>query len=497
MSVVRVFAENRSWATCFFLGLTISTGHAPIAFWPVSLIGLTLFFGLYRLQWPQKSSIKGAFKRGWWLGFGYFLGTLNWLVEPFLVDIAAHGWMAPFAVVVMSGSLALFWGSGMALGAVLGGRLGCAIGLGLFEVARGYLFTGFPWGLLSYIWVDTPIAQLASYFGAYGLTVVTFGFCALFAQSFYARRKIIGLGSLLLVFLAVWIFHNTGGPNHSAPENATVIRLVQPNAPQDKKFDPKFAMDYFQRMLEFSQQTPQPDLIVWPETSLPIAFNFAADLILQIKEASQGVPVLVGALRAKDDKIYNSLILIDPQKDAEVIYDKYHLVPFGEYLPFEDFLAKIGLGFSSDLFGTGFQHGTGPKVVNLPNVGKIFPLICYEAVFPQDVSAMPERADMILQVTNDAWFGKFSGPYQHLAQAQMRSIEQGLPLVRVANTGVSGLIDPNGRVVKKLELDEAGYIDVALPKGYVSTFYSRFGHWSVFFLFICLGISNFIPRIRH
>ncbi|MGB1425829.1 MAG: apolipoprotein N-acyltransferase, partial [Paracoccaceae bacterium] len=158
MSVVRVFAEDRSWATCFFLGLTISTGNAPIAFWPVSLIGLTLFFGLYRLQWPQKSSIKGAFKRGWWLGFGYFLGTLNWLVEPFLVDIAAHGWMAPFAVVVMSGSLALFWGSGMALGAVLGGRLGCAIGLGLFEVARGYLFTGFPWGLLSYIWVDTPIA---------------------------------------------------------------------------------------------------------------------------------------------------------------------------------------------------------------------------------------------------------------------------------------------------------------------------------------------------
>ena len=495
--MVRVFAENRSWAICFFLGLAVSTGQAPIAFWPASLIGLSLFFWLYRFHWPHKSSVQGAFKSGWWLGFGYFLGTLNWLVDPFLVDIAAHGWMAPFAVVLMSGSLALFWATGMSFGAVLGGRLGCTIGLGLCEVTRGYLFTGFPWGLLGYVWVDTPIAQLASYFGAYGLTVVTFGFCALVAHSFYLRRKIMGLGSLLLIFSAIWIFNNTGGPTHTAPENAAVIRLVQPNAPQDKKFDPEFAMDFFQRMLEFSQQAPKPDLIIWPETSLPIAYNFATDLIRQIKDATHGVPVLVGALRSQDDKIFNSLILIDPQKDAKVIYDKYHLVPFGEYLPFEDFLSKIGLGFSSDLFGTGFQHGSGPKIVNLPNVGKILPLICYEAVFPQDVSAMPERADVIVQVTNDAWFGKFSGPYQHLAQAQMRSIEQGLPLVRVANTGVSGLIDPNGRVVKKLELDEAGYIDVALPDGDLSTLYSRFGHWAIFVLFICLGIANFISRIRH
>ncbi|MBT4568448.1 MAG: apolipoprotein N-acyltransferase, partial [Marinovum sp.] len=233
------------------------------------------------------------------------------------------------------------------------------------------------------------------------------------------------------------------------------------------------------------------------ETSLPIAYNFAEDLILQIKEASKGVPVLVGALRAKDDKIFNSLILIDPKKDTKIIYDKYHLVPFGEYLPFENVLAKIGLGFSSELFGTGFQHGPGPRVVNLPNVGKILPLICYEAVFPQDVSAMPQRADVIVQVTNDAWLGQFSGPYQHLAQAQMRSIEQGLPMVRVANTGVSGLIDPNGRIVEKLQLGETGYIDVVLPVGEFSTLYSRYGNWTVVILFMALGIGNIILRNRH
>ena len=183
--------------------------------------------------------------------------------------------------------------------------------------------------------------------------------------------------------------------------------------------------------------------------------------------------------------------------DAKVIYDKYHLVPFGEYLPFENFLAKIGLGFSSELFGTGFQHGPGPRVVNLPNVGKILPLICYEAVFPQDVSAMPQRADVIVQVTNDAWFGQFSGPYQHLAQAQMRSIEQGIPMVRVANTGVSGLIDPNGRIVEKLQLGETGYIDVVLPVGEFSTLYSRYGNWTVVILFMALGIGNVILRNRH
>ena len=494
MSVFRVLARKYSWSVLVILGLIISTGHAPFSLWPVSLIGLSLFFWL---QQNHKISLKSRFKSGWWLGFGYFLGTLNWLVEPFLVDIATHGWMAPFAVLLMSGSLALFWGTGMSLGGLLGGRLGCALGLGLCEMVRGYLFTGFPWGLLGYIWVDTPLAQLASYFGAYGLTVVTFGFCALLAQSFYVRRKVMDLAALSLLFLVVWLFNNTSQHTHQAPENATVIRLVQPNAPQEKKRDPQFAMIYFQKMLEFSSQAPQPDLIVWPETSLPTAFNFAADLILQIKEAAQGVPVLVGALRTKEDKIFNSLILVEPQEDAKVVYDKFHLVPFGEYLPFENFLTKIGLGFSSDLFGTGFQNGSGPQVVNLPNVGKIFPLICYEAVFPQDVSAMPERADVIVQVTNDAWFGKFSGPYQHLAQAQMRSIEQGLPMVRVANTGISGLIDPTGRVVKKLELNKSGYIDVALPDGELSTLYSHYGNWTILLLFIVLSMGNFILRIRH
>ncbi len=492
--MVRVFAENYSWGVQFLLGLVISSGHAPFSLWPVSVIGVSVFFWIL----PRHNfSLKRSFKGGWWLGFGYFLGTLNWLVEPFLVDIATHGWMAPFALLFMSGSLALFWGAGMSLGGLLGGRLGYAIGLGLCELARGYLFTGFPWGLLGYIWVETPIAQIASYFGAYGLTVVTFVFCALLSQTFYVRPKIMGLGALLLLLLAVWTFHNTGDSNHSASETATVIRLVQPNAPQDKKFDPKFAMSYFQKMLEFSQQSPKPDLIIWPETSLPIAFNFAADLIRQIKDSTQGVPVLVGALRRQEDKIFNSLILIDGEAGAKVIYDKYHLVPFGEYLPFENFLAKIGLGFSSDLFGTGFQNGSGPQVVNLPNVGKIFPLICYEAVFPQDVSAMPERADVIIQVTNDAWFGKFSGPYQHLAQAQMRSIEQGLPMLRVANTGISGLIDPAGRVVEKLELNKSGYIDVALPDGEFSTLYSRYGNWTILLLFIVLSFVNLILRIRH
>lgn len=469
-------------------------GHAPLSAWPVSIVGLVLFFAFSR---KENRLIYVSFKNGWWLGFGYFLGTLNWIIEPFLVDVAAHGWMAPFAVILISSGLAIFWGAGNALGGLLGGKLGYVIGLGICELARGYLFTGFPWGLLAYIWVDTPIAQLASYFGAYGLSIVSFGFCALLVQLYFAKRKILYFGIVMLISISIWVLQSSSQQINVAAANATMVRLVQPNAPQEKKFDPKFAMIYFQRMLEFSKQSPQPDLIVWPETSLPIAYNYAEDLIGQIKVAAQGVPILVGALRLQENKLHNSLIFIDPDEGASVVYDKHHLVPFGEYLPFEDYLSKIGLGFSSELFGTGFQPGEGPKVLDLPNIGKILPLICYEAVFPQDVLAVQERADMIVQVTNDAWFGRFSGPHQHLAQAQMRSIEQGLPLLRVANTGISGLIDPAGHVVKKMDLAKAGYIDVAVPNAKPPTLYSRFGNWMVLFLLIGLIISHFIFRFRH
>ena len=486
--------KNSPWAINFLLGLLISMGHAPLSAWPVSIVGLVLFFAFSQ---KENKLIYVSFKNGWWLGFGYFLGTLNWIIEPFLVDVAAHGWMAPFAVIFMSSGLAIFWGAGSALGGVLGGKLGYVIGLGICELARGYLFTGFPWGLLAYIWVDTPIAQLASYFGAYGLSIVSFGFCALLAQLYFAKRKILYFGIVMLISISIWVLQSSSQQINVAAANATMVRLVQPNAPQEKKFDPKFAMIYFQRMLEFSKQSPQPDLIVWPETSLPIAYNYAEDLIGQIKVAAQGVPILVGALRLQENKLHNSLIFIDPDEGASVVYDKHHLVPFGEYLPFEDFLSKIGLGFSSELFGTGFQPGEGPKVLDLPNIGKILPLICYEAVFPQDVLAVQERADMIVQVTNDAWFGRFSGPHQHLAQAQMRSIEQGLPLLRVANTGISGLIDPAGRVVKKMDLGKAGYMDVTVPNAKLPTYYSRFGNWTVLFLLVGLSIGHFIFRIRH
>ena len=202
-------------------------------------------------------------------------------------------------------------------------------------------------------------------------------------------------------------------------------------------------------------------------------------------------------LKHKEDKIFNSLILVEPQEDAKVVYDKFHLVPFGEYLPFENFLTKIGLGFSSDLFGTGFQNGSGPQVVNLPNVGKIFPLICYEAVFPQDVSAMPERADVIVQVTNDAWFGVSSGPYQHLAAAQLRAVEEGLPLVRVANTGISAIIDGYGRIIHESKLNDRTHIDSYLPTKTLSkTVFSEFKDAGVFLLIIILVILSRLNVFR-
>lgn len=485
---------NNPWVIYFLLGLLISLGHAPTSAWPASIVGLAVFFAL---RAKVDKPLKLCFKDGWWLGFGYFLGTLNWIIEPFLIDIVAHGWMAPFAVVFMSAGLALFWGMGLAFGSILGGKLGFVIGLGIFEFARGFLFTGFPWGLLAYIWVDTPIAQLAGYIGAYGLTVLTFGISAVLAHIFFSAQKVIYFGVFALSASSLWIWNSVTLESSVPSANAKIVRVVQPNAPQDKKFDPRFAMDYFEQMVEFSRQKPKPDLIVWPETALPIAYNYAEDLIDQIEKAVQDVPVLLGALRIQGKKLYNSLIFIDPDDGATVVYDKHHLVPFGEYLPFEDFLFDLGLGFTSELFGTGFEAGDGTTILDIPNFGRVVPLICYEAVFPRHASSSNERPDIILQVTNDAWFGSYSGPHQHLAQAQMRSIEQGLPFVRVANTGISGLINPSGHLVKKMGLGQAGYIDVEVPNAKSPTLYSRFGNWTVLFLLIGMGICHLIFRFRH
>ncbi|HCQ58408.1 MAG TPA: apolipoprotein N-acyltransferase, partial [Sulfitobacter sp.] len=239
------------------------------------------------------------------------------------------------------------------------------------------------------------------------------------------------------------------------------------------------------------------DLIVWPETAVPVMLERAASTLEVISDAAGSVPVVVGLQRRDEMRLYNTLALVEAGGSVAAVYDKHHLVPFGEYMPYGDHLVQFGIHGMAAKNGQGFSSGPGAQVIEMGALGRALPLICYEGVFPQDLRAAPGRADFILLITNDAWFGKFSGPYQHLAQARLRSAEFGLPMVRVANTGVSAMIDATGRVTESLPLGEAGWRDAALPPPLPPTVYARLGDAPMLVIFlIFLGLSRLDHRRR-
>jgi apolipoprotein N-acyltransferase len=281
-----------------------------------------------------------------------------------------------------------------------------------------------------------------------------------------------------------------------------VIRLVQPNAEQHLKWDPERARFYFNRLLELSampsEAKTRPELVIWPETSVPYLLNRAGGALGDIAAASLGAVTVVGIQRTEDDRGWNSMAVIAPDGQVGEVYDKHHLVPFGEYIPFGDLAYSLfGVQAFAAQVGNGYSAGSGAAVLDLgPRFGLALPLICYEAVFPQDLRAAPGRARFILQITNDAWFGTLTGPFQHLAQARLRAIEQGLPLVRSANTGVSAVVDARGRIIAELPLGVAAFLDAALPVALPPTPYARFGEAPFLVLWFALAFGLVCWRMR-
>lgn len=245
---------------------------------------------------------------------------------------------------------------------------------------------------------------------------------------------------------------------------------------------------FFQRQLGYSAARAgiAPDVVIWPETSLPFFLGEdPARLQMVADAAGNKTEVIAGALRRTSRSGFNSLVHLDEKGGVLSVFDKHHLVPFGEYLPFEDFLSGFGLSGLADLIG-GFDEGKGPRVLTSLKLPPFAPLICYEAIFPSYARVQSIRPDWLVHITNDAWFGSFSGPYQHLAQAQMRAIEQGLPLARSANTGISAMIDPAGRIVAQIDLNEADFLDVALPAPLRQTVYAKLGDFPFFSVAVIL-----------
>ena len=468
------------------LGLLAAAGQAPLGAWWLTLPALA---GVIH-QVARAPQLGGAVWTALFAGAGYFGASLNWIIEPFLVDAAKDGWMAPFAVVLLAFGLALFWAGAAALAWRLPQRrMGFAICLTAAELSRGYVLTGFPWALIGHVWIDTPVVQLAALIGPSGLTLLTLLLAALLAG-----RRWVGIAVAFAVFAAGWGYGLwvLGQPRPAAP--GITLRLVQPNAAQAAKWDPAEARKFFDRLLAYTAVRPAPDLVIWPETALPYLLERHPELQDVIAQAGDGAPVVVGRQRTDDVQGWNSLTVIAPDGRIVANYDKHHLVPFGEYMPLGD-LAYDWLGISAlaAQMGNGYSAGPGPQVLDLGALGQVLPLICYEAVFPQDLRGTV-RADWILQITNDAWFGTLTGPFQHLAQARLRAVEQGLPLVRVANTGVTGVYDARGRQVAALPFGVAAYLDAELPGPLPMTPYARWGEAPVLLLLAGLAAALFARR---
>ena len=448
------------------------------------------------------ATAKPAFRRGFVVGFFFAALTLQWIVEPFLVDIAAHGLLAPPAIIAMASGFGLFWG------VAFWATHKCArfsrparfVLLAVFltgsEMLRSYLFTGFPWALTSYIWIDTPLYQAAALVGPHGVTFLTLLIATGIGMAVFGHRV---KGGVLVVTAMVIICVFAGfGATSDVPQapDRPIVRLIQPNASQSEKWDPQMMPVFYERQLMLTSEPSElePDLIIWPEVAVPFLLSDKSAPFWEIASSAGSATVIVGAQRLDGPRAYNSLGVLGPDGSVDAIYDKKHLVPFGEYIPGEFFLNQFGLRAFTAKYGYGYSAGTGPALIDLGDLGRALPLICYEGIFPHELRRAEERPDWMLMITNDAWFGTFSGPWQHLAQARARAIETGLPMVRVANTGISAVIDANGIVVASIDQGVSGRLDVALPMAKPATLYWLSGDIPVLLLLIVVVLGLLVPR---
>ncbi|WP_442754004.1 apolipoprotein N-acyltransferase [Methylocystis sp. JAN1] len=444
--------------------------------------------------------IRAAAAAGWWLGFGYFLASLWWLGAAMLVEADQFAWALPLAVIGLPAALALFPALGFALSRLLwsSGSLrifALAAGLGASEWLRGHVLTGFPWNDFGVALAQAgPLGQAASLIGLPGLdllAIVIFAAPATIVDRRPARPFLSNAAAWTAAFLLLTL-SAYGALRLATSETEYVdgvkLRLMQPNLPQDAKFKPENGQEILRRYLALSDRATGPGRtgvadvthLVWPESAFPYILSREPQALAAIARALQGKILITGAARIEADgggrrgRIFNSIEVLQGDRIL-AFYDKMHLVPFGEYLPFEGLLRPLGV---SHLVPGTWDQGQGPRTLAAPGLPQMSPLICYEAIFPGEAAPRDKRGkrpQLLLNVTNDGWFGKTVGPYQHFAQARLRAIEEGLPLIRVANTGISAIVDAYGRTIEALPLGEEGVIDGRLPKAAPETVFSRWG----------------------
>jgi apolipoprotein N-acyltransferase len=500
------FAERGRWtrlALAMLAGAVMTGGHAPVN------IPYGFFLAVPVLIWLVNGAptARAAAWIGWGAGFGYFVTGLHWIGHAFLVDADRFAWLLPLGVIAMPAGLSLFWAMAFWFAKrtwpphIISSSIWLCGVWTVAEYARGNVLTGFPWALPGYVWVETPVMQAASWAGPYGISFLSLLLTALPLVGLAAagRGPKLVTGLAVLACAALWIAGTARIPDATQYDaEAPVLRLVQPNAPQHLKWVPGHREKFYERALqataaESDTELGPPDAFIWPETAIYFLPAFNPDEVARISDVAGNKPVLLGALHSEDqggNEIWrNSFFSIGADRKLGERYDKFHLVPFGEYLPMASVLEALGL--RQFALQGGFTPGPGPRVLTVGNLPRFSVLICYEAIFPDEIIG-DERPDWLLQITNDAWFGSFAGPQQHLAQARIRSIEQGLPMVRSANTGISAIIDSYGLIVVSISLHNYNFVDAVLPRPIEPTLYSRMGDLPVVFLIV---IAAFFARL--
>ncbi len=489
-------------AIALVAGALSSLAMAPFNAWPVLFLTFPVMVWLIDgAGGGRLHGLSAAAMAGWWFGLGYFVPGLYWIGYAFLVDAPTFAWLMPFAVLGLPAYLALFPAFGFALARLIWSKDGSrvialAASLTASEWLRGHVLTGFPWNAFGYaLTKPLALAQAASLIGLWGLTFLSVAIFAspavLIDGNSRGRRPWVAPVMALLVLVAIGIF---GAVRLSLQPTTTVanvkLRIMQPNLQQDVRFNYAAKAEVMQKYLTLSDRASGPQstgvrdasILIWPESAFPFFLAREADAMAQIDDLLPKDTILItGSVRAPDlppgtriTRAYNSIYAIDHDGSVLSIYDKLHLVPFGEFLPFQDWMEKLGFVQLTKVQG-GFIPGTGRRAMEIPNAPRALPLICYEAIFPDEVAARGDRPGWIINLTNDGWFGISTGPYQHLQQARLRAIEQGLPVVRAANTGISAVIDPMGRVVARLGLGVEGVLDSSLPAAIAPTIYARSG----------------------
>jgi apolipoprotein N-acyltransferase len=457
-----------------------------------------------------------AFSVGWWFGFGYFSAGLWWIGAAFLVEVDEFGWLLPFAVIALPAGLALFFGLGAALAQLLWSEdwrriFALAFGLGAAEWLRGHVLSGFPWNALGYaLTTGEALMQSAALVGIEGLTVlavIVFAAPAALAPAGPNGRNLAlpGLALAVLAGLGAYGFLRLSHAEDGFVSD-TAIRIVQPDLEQLQKWDPANKDEVVETYLRLSAPEGAPlapgTVLVWPESAFPFALTDEPGVLAAIADLLPvGTALVTGAYRVERlgdaQQVFNSIYVIGDDGAVLDAYDKLHLVPFGEYLPIPQ---SFGVEALRQFAQNGFSPGPRRRSLNLPAAPPFSPLICYEAVFSGAVLPEGPRPGFLLNVTNDGWFGRTIGPYQHFHQARVRSVEEGLPLVRAANTGISAVVDPYGRIIVSAGLGAATMIESRLPAAIEPTFYAEWRMYPLALLLIASGIlaatRNLYPRRR-